>query len=130
MEGGLRTVGNICLATILVGFLAAAGQAQTVKAPTEQTVVAPAEKKDYEAFDLGELYVRGERLATVQDVTDVVQISQEEIRATNAKTVAEALQYVPGIVVSTGRKDEPNIMIHGLDQSRALILIDGVPYYE
>jgi iron complex outermembrane recepter protein len=130
MEGGLKTIGNICLVTILVGFLAAPGEAQTVKAPAGQTVAVPAEKKDYEAFDLGELYVRGERLATVQDVTDVVQISQEEIRATNAKTVAEALQYVPGIVVSTGRKDEPNIMIHGLDQSRALILIDGIPYYE
>lgn len=115
----------------LVALSAWSLQAQTVQASAEgKGTITSADKKDYEAFDLGELYVRGERLATVQDVTDVVQISQEEIRATNAKTVAEALQYVPGVVVSTGRKDEPNVMIHGLDQGRALILIDGVPYYE
>jgi len=37
---------------------------------------------------------------------------------------------VPGVRVSTGRKNEPNVSIHGFDQSRILVLIDGVPYYE
>ncbi len=36
----------------------------------------------------------------------------------------------PGIRVTTGRKNEPNVSIHGFDQSMILVLIDGVPYYE
>jgi iron complex outermembrane receptor protein len=58
------------------------------------------------------------------------EITAEEIKATNAKTVAEALQYVPGIVVTTGVKNQPNISMHGFDSSKILILIDGIPYYE
>ncbi len=84
----------------------------------------------YEAFDLGEIYVTAEKLPASKEVTVTTEITEEEIKATNSRTVAEALKYVPGVSVSTGRKNEPNIQIRGLDQSRALILIDGVPYYE
>lgn len=87
-------------------------------------------RKDYEAYSLGELYVTGDKIPASQEVTEYTEITAEQIEATNSKTVAEALTYVPGIRVSTGRKNEPNVMIHGFDQSRALILIDGVPYYE
>ena len=57
-------------------------------------------------------------------------MTAEEIKARNARTVAEALATTPGIRVSTGRKNEPNVSIHGFDQSKILVLIDGVPYYE
>ena len=88
------------------------------------------ESPGYEAFDLGEIYVTTEKPPAVQDVAVTTEITEEEIKATNSHTVAEALTYVPGVRVSTGRKNEPNIQIRGLDQSKALILIDGVPYYE
>jgi iron complex outermembrane receptor protein len=84
----------------------------------------------YEAFDLGEIYVTAEKLPASKEVTVTTEITEEEIKATNSRTVAEALKYVPGVRVSTGRKNEPNVQIRGLDQSRTLILIDGVPYYE
>lgn len=87
-------------------------------------------KAEYEVFDLGEIYVTAEKLPAVRDVTVTTEITAEEIKATNSRTVAEALTYVPGVIVSGGRKNQPNIQIRGLDQSRALILIDGVPYYE
>jgi iron complex outermembrane recepter protein len=88
------------------------------------------QKKDYEAYTLGELYVKGDRLPAAQEVTQSSEITAEQIEATNSTTVAEALAFVPGIKVTSGRKNEPNVSIHGFDQSRALILIDGVPYYE
>jgi outer membrane receptor protein involved in Fe transport len=92
----------------------------------------PAKLEDpgYEAFDLGEIFVTTEKPPAVQDVAVTTVVTEEEIKATNSRTVAEALTYVPGVRVSTGRKNEPNIQIRGLDQSRTLILIDGVPYYE
>jgi len=84
----------------------------------------------YDVFDLGEVFVTTEKPPAVQDVAVTTEITEEQIKATNSHTVAEALTYVPGVRVSSGRKNEPNIQIRGLDQSRTLILIDGVPYYE
>ena len=91
---------------------------------------AKLESTDYEAFSLGEIFVTTEKPPAVQDVAVTTVITEEEIKATNSHTIAEALTYVPGVRVSSGRKNEPNIQIRGLDQSRTLILIDGVPYYE
>jgi outer membrane receptor protein involved in Fe transport len=87
-------------------------------------------QKQYEVFDLGEIFVTAEKPPAVLDVAVTTEVTQEEIKATNSHTVAEALRYVPGVVVSTGRKNEPNVQVRGLDQSKTLILIDGVPYYE
>jgi iron complex outermembrane receptor protein len=80
-------------------------------------------------YNLGEMVVTGDKPG-VKDMAITNEITAEEIKATNAKTVAEALQYVPGIVVTTGVKNQPNISMHGFDSSKILILIDGIPYYE
>ena len=85
---------------------------------------------DFEAFDLGEIYVTAEKYPASREVTVTTEITAEDIKTTNSKTVAEALSYVPGIRVSTGYKNEPDIQIQGFSQNRNLILIDGVPYYE
>jgi len=87
-------------------------------------------KKDYQVFDLGEIFVTSEKPPAVQSMAITNEVSAEDIKATNSHTVAEALAYVPGIRVSTGRKNEPMIQIHGMDQTKILVLIDGVPYYE
>jgi iron complex outermembrane receptor protein len=86
--------------------------------------------EEYQFFDLGEIFVTAEKLPASTDVTVTTEITAEGIKATNSRTAAEALSYVPGVSVSTGRKNEPDVQIRGLDQSLALILIDGVPYYE
>jgi outer membrane receptor protein involved in Fe transport len=87
-------------------------------------------KKDYQVFDLGEIFVTSEKPPAVQEVVITNEVSAEDIKATNSHTVAEALAFVPGIRVSTGRKNQPMIQIHGMDQTKVLVLIDGVPYYE
>lgn len=86
-------------------------------------------EKDFEAFELGEIVVTADS-PVVKEIAIINEITADQIEATNSRTVAEALTYVPGIRVSTGRKNEPNISIHGFDQSKTLVLIDGVPYYE
>jgi iron complex outermembrane recepter protein len=100
------------------------------QAETQQAVPAKAPQKDYQPFSLGELYVTGDKLPVAQEVTQTTEITAEDITATNSKTVAEALSHVPGIAVTTGRKNSPYVNIHGIDQSKTLVLIDGVPYYE
>jgi outer membrane cobalamin receptor len=86
--------------------------------------------QDYQVFDLGEIFVRSDKPPAVQGMAIRNEVTEEEIEATNSQTVAEALAYIPGIRVSTGRKNEPAIQIHGMPQEKVLVLIDGVPYYE
>jgi len=83
--------------------------------------------KEFEAYTLGEIVVTE---AKVRETAVISEITAEDIQATNSKTVAEALTYAPGVKVTTGRKNEPNVSIRGFDQSEVLILLDGVPYYE
>ena len=113
----------ILLAIVLVVFIsfsnAVAGEFTETKGP-----------EGYEVFDLGEIYITADKVPASKEVTVTTEITAEDIRDTNSRTVAEALNYIPGVYVSGGRKNQPNIQIRGLDQSRALILIDGVPYYE
>ncbi len=85
--------------------------------------------KDFEIYTLGEVVISAEN-PQVKKMAIVSEITAEDIKATNSKTVAEALAFSPGIRVTTGRKNEPNVFIHGFDQTRILVLIDGVPYYE
>jgi iron complex outermembrane receptor protein len=86
--------------------------------------------QDYQVFDLGEIFVTSDKPPAVQEMAITDELTEEEIKATNSQTVAEALTYVPGIRVSAGRKNEPDIQIHGMSQDKVLVLIDGVPYYE
>lgn len=81
------------------------------------------------AFSLGEVVVTGE-MPGVKDVAISHEITEEEIEATGSKTLAEALRYAPGVVVTYGSKNEPQITIHGFKTDKSLFLLDGIPYYE
>lgn len=83
---------------------------------------------DHELYYMAEITVNAGAPRT--EVAQTTTITAEEITAKNARTVAEALEFAAGLRVSTGRKNEPNISIHGFDQAKILVLIDGVPYYE
>jgi len=85
--------------------------------------------RSYEVYDLGEIVV-SEDTSAVRDIAVTNEITAEEIQATNSATVSEALNHVAGIYVSSGRKAEPEVYMHGFKQHKTLVLIDGVPYYE
>jgi len=88
------------------------------------------EEADFTAYDLGEVVVSGEKPAAVTKTAVTNEITAEQIQATNSRTVAEALSHAPGVWASTGRKNEAQITLRGFNQTRILVLIDGVPYYE
>lgn len=82
-----------------------------------------------DVFTLGEIVVTGQATET-GDMGISQSLTFEEIQATNADTVADAMKFVPGITVTRGRKNEPEISVHGFATEKTLFLIDGVPYYE
>ena len=118
-KGGFFLVG-LCFISLI--FFFGAARAEEIAMSESQ--------KDYQVYDLGEIFVRSDKPPAVEETVIINRVTAEEIEATNSRTVAEALSYVPGIRISTGRKDFPFVEIHGIDQNRFLVLIDGVPYYE
>ena len=114
----------IPVSTVLIILLACLG----MPAAAQESSAEPT--PDYTVFSLGEMYVFGEMPPAAENVAIKAEITAEDIAATNSNTVAEALLYVPGLRVSTGRKNESSVQIHGINQSKILVLIDGVPYYE
>ncbi len=111
---------TLCLLLAACLVLLAAGPA----AAADQTL-----PKDYQVYDLGEIVVSGEKPA-VREVAISNEVTAEDIDQTHSQSVPEALSYSPGVTVTTGRKNEPEIRLHGFDQFESAILIDGVPYYE
>lgn len=86
-------------------------------------------QEGFESYSLGEVYIKGEKPPVVKEVAVINEITAADIEATSSHTVPEALSHTPGVVVSTGRRNEPSISIRGLDQARVLIMVDGIPYY-
>ncbi len=54
-------------------------------------------------------------------------ITAEEIAAVGATNVAEAMERLPGVSVSTGARNEPKAWVRGYEQANVLVLVDGVP---
>jgi iron complex outermembrane receptor protein len=108
----------IGLACLLSCWLPAGAWAQEAK-----------DKSSYQVFKLGEVVVSGDK-GSGNEGSTVSRFTAEQIEETHSLSVPEALSYIPGVTVTTGFKNEPDIRIHGFQQYEALILIDGVPYYE
>ncbi len=54
-------------------------------------------------------------------------INQHELQMVSTGTLADALEFIPGMVVKRSPKDGYNIMMQGFDSNRVLVLIDGMP---
>lgn len=109
---------TVTVATLML-LLAAGVLAQQAPMPAPE---------DFALYTMADITVSAD--APKAEVAQVTTVTAEDIKAQNARTVAEALATTAGIRVSSGRKNEPNVTIHGFDQSKILVLIDGVPYYE
>ncbi|MEA2061248.1 MAG: TonB-dependent receptor [Thermodesulfobacteriota bacterium] len=82
-----------------------------------------------DSFEMGEIVVTGEK-ASVADIGISQVIMPDMIEAANSRTLADVLQFAPGISMTRGNKNEPEITVHGFGQEKTLFLIDGIPYNE
>jgi outer membrane cobalamin receptor len=113
-----------CLTVVLLST-AIAG----TPAPSPSAGLAPApgggERRPY---FVGELVVTDEAEPAEKVTTAAVtEIDHDELVATGATNVAEALEHVPGLFVSTGGRGEAKVWSRGYEQSTVRVLVDGVP---
>ena len=77
-------------------------------------------------FYLGEIVVTADEAEEAAGLS-AVEVTSRDIEMKNARTVAEALDGLPGVFVSVGAKNEPDIKLRGIGQDKILILVDGFP---
>lgn len=82
-----------------------------------------------EVFDLGQVLVM-EKSETTDKITTTDVVSIDDIKLQGAKTVADALEFVPGVDIQTGGKGQSGLKLRGFDQRDVKLLIDGVPAHE
>ncbi|WP_172684039.1 TonB-dependent receptor [Desulfosarcina cetonica] len=93
------------------------------------TCAVAQETVEGQVFTLGEVVVTADGSAATS-ATTVTEVSSEEITAKGASTIAEALTFLPGVVVRNTGKGEAHVSVRGFEQGQVKVLIDGVPARE
>ncbi|MEA3466038.1 MAG: TonB-dependent receptor [Thermodesulfobacteriota bacterium] len=87
--------------------------------------VLPSSEGRAEPFDLGEIVVKDSR-QTITQVAAVDELSQAQLQQRGAQTLADAIQSLPGVYTSIGRRNELTFNIRGFEQRQVPVLLDGI----
>ncbi len=90
----------------------------------QSTSDADKEKK-LPVFDMGKIEVVGE--APAIEPAAVTRVTSDESDQKLHESVTDVMNGIPGLHVTVGSKNEPQVMMRGFIQGRTLILYDGVP---
>ncbi len=119
-----RVLSLIVLLIVLLPFLGRPAGAQTA---TGQDETKKQEEKQPKITE--EILVVGEtpREARVATVTVVRPTLIDELKPLDLSSV---LRLMPASMVTFGSKDEYKVYLRGIDSSRIVLLLDGIPVYE
>lgn len=93
----------------------------------EETKKKKKEEEKY-GYDHQEIVVTAKKPA-ITDISTVQEVGENVIKKVGATNVVEALEVLPGVIYTTGRRGEPILQIRGFDQRQLVVMVDGVPIY-
>jgi vitamin B12 transporter len=102
---------------LLLYFLFTAVQVSAMGTPEDQSE---------DVFSLGEVVVSG-RQEGIEAAETVHEITAEELKKSNARTLDEALNMLSDVNVQVGNEGVPRIDIRGFRTRQVLLLLDGIP---
>ena len=79
------------------------------------------------AYRLGEIVVSAKPESVVENVGTVYRVTASEIKDQGARTLNEALQLVPGIIIREGAEGTPRIDIRGFRTRHVQLFLNGIP---
>jgi iron complex outermembrane receptor protein len=101
-----------------------AEESEQLETPVTEEEQGQPDPKPVLPYFVGEVVVSGEDDSPPGTVDTM---DAEAITASGAVNVAEALELLPGVSLSTGARNESKIWVRGYEQSNVLVLLDGVP---
>lgn len=78
-------------------------------------------------YVLGEIVVKSDKPG-VDDVTNVLEVTAEDIETRGATTLNEAIAMLPGVYIRTAADGTPRIDIRGYRTRHIKLLVNGVPF--
>jgi len=78
-------------------------------------------------YALGEIVVTSDKPG-VSDVTNISEVTAEDIETRGATNLNEAIQMLPGVYIRTAADGTPRIDIRGFRTRHIKLLINGVPF--
>ncbi|MBN1907058.1 MAG: TonB-dependent receptor [Deltaproteobacteria bacterium] len=110
----MKTLNYITGIFLIAGFIST--QANASEKHNGQTV-----------YTLGEIVVSAEGQG-VETIGTVRELTSDQIEASGAETLDEALKLLPGINVVTGGQGVPRLNLRGMRPRHVTLLIDGIPF--
>ncbi|HET7599605.1 MAG TPA: TonB-dependent receptor plug domain-containing protein, partial [Gemmatimonadales bacterium] len=85
-----------------------------------------AQARDSLPYPIGEVVVTAPRAAS-EAVTTTRVVDSADLRAADARTLADALPLLPGVVTRLAAEGVPRVDIRGYRTRQVLLLLDGIP---
>lgn len=79
------------------------------------------------AYRLGEIVVSATPEGIVENAGTTYRVTAEQIKDQNARTLDEALQLVPGVLVREGAEGTPRIDVRGFRTRHVQLFMNGIP---
>jgi vitamin B12 transporter len=79
------------------------------------------------AYRLGEIVVSAKPESIAEHVGTVYRVTGSDIKEQGARTLNEALQLVPGIIIREGAEGTPRIDIRGFRTRHVQLFLNGIP---
>lgn len=90
-------------------------------------VVRSQTQEDFtQTYTLGEVVVSADK-EVVEAVGTVREVTSEDIKNKGARTLDEALQLLPGVIIRTGADGTPRVDFRGFRSRHVVLLLDGIP---
>jgi len=89
-------------------------------------VFSEVQERSTDAYTLGEVVVSAEK-KIVESVGTVREVTAEDIQNKDARTLDEALQLLPGVIIRTGADGVPRVDFRGFRSRHVVLLLDGIP---
>ena len=93
----------------------------------ESGPVTPPTAPGDDAWEAGEVVITDRRRPNIEEAGTVTILTGEDVAARGARTLADALEMIPGAEVVVHKKGHARLRLRGFDQDKIMVRVDGVP---
>ena len=80
-----------------------------------------------DAWEGGEVVITDRRRPNIEEAGTVTILTREDMEARGARTLADALEMIPGGEVVVHRKGHARLRLRGFGQDKVMVRVDGIP---
>jgi outer membrane receptor protein involved in Fe transport len=100
-------------------------EAQPVENEIKEEII-----KKSNVYTIGEIVIREKAIANVEEAAMTTVLTSKDLKSRSEKTLDQALETIPGMIVKQGQKGQMNFDMRGFQHNTVALLVDGLPFEE